>query len=378
MTRLPGFPPAAGFGYDVALVRSGVEQFFVRVIRGEARGPGPGLLRALLRAAEPFYAAAVVLRNHRLDRGHGVRHLPRPVLSVGNLTAGGTGKTPLVLWLCRQLAQRGLRVGVLLRGYKSTAHSPSDEKIFLENHLQRQTPPAIVCANPDRWLGGQQVLAQHPDVDLFVLDDGFQHRRLFRDFDLVLIDACNPFGYGHLHPRGLLREPPQGLRRAHAIVLTRAGEVDAAQRDQIVQQIRQYNPTAPIYLADHVQTALLRLDGSVHPLSELAGRKCFAFCALGNPQSFSRGLQSLPASIVGQRWFEDHHPYTAPDLESLRSQARAAGADLLLTSEKDGVKVNALQPQPGALEVAMLQLELVFASTHQADLLAQILSAIGK
>jgi tetraacyldisaccharide 4'-kinase len=359
-------------------VSGSLEQSVRRVMSGEARGPGPALLRGVLRAAEPIYALTATLRNRRFDRGVGVARLPHPVISVGNLTAGGTGKTPLVLWLCPRLRQSGLRPAVLLRGYKSAPGSPSDEQLLLERELNAPgAEPIVVHAQADRLQGGQCVLRDHPDVDLFVLDDAFQHRQLWRNFDLVLIDACNPFGYGHVHPRGLLREPLRGLARADAVLLTRAAEVDEPQRQSIIAQIRRFAGSVPLYQADHVHTGLRSQKGE-QPLTALAGLRYFSFCGIGNPESFGRQLAALPGQRVGHRWFADHHAYSDADLADLKRQARAAGADLLLTTEKDWVKIAARMTGDSAPEIRRLALTLRFHDDGQTQLLSQICDRVAK
>src|SRR4051812_36636358 len=191
-----------------------LEQRALRAIRGE-RGVGCALVRGALGAMEPLYRAAVASRNRFYDFA-GQTRLPRPVISVGNITTGGTGKTPMVAWLATQLLEQGMHPAILLRGY--SRGGISDE----QQMLQRQLPGVPVQANADRVEGARMVLGEHPEVDVFLLDDGFQHRRVARDFDLVLINAREPFGLGRVLPRGLLRESLDGLKRAHGFVITRA------------------------------------------------------------------------------------------------------------------------------------------------------------
>src|SRR4051794_35567561 len=216
-----------------------MEQAFRRVISGQQTGVGAALLRGVTRVLEPIYAAVVASRNRGYSAGIiASNRARRPVVSVGNITTGGTGKTPVVRWLADRLRERGMRPAVLLRGYKARPGERGDEQRLLDELLNPPgtASPVIVHANPDRLQGAKAVLRDHPDVDVFILDDGFQHRRLQRDFDLVLIDATTPFGYEHVLPRGLLREPLSGLSRASAFLLTRVdqalpGAVDASQRD---------------------------------------------------------------------------------------------------------------------------------------------------
>ena len=174
-----------------------MEQVVRRVISGEQRGLGARLLRGAMRLIEPIYTAVVASRNQGYTTGIITsKRAARPVVSVGNITTGGTGKTPVVRWLSHRLRENGMHPAVLLRGYKSKAGSRSDEEQLLDELLNASdaSAPVVVHAQPDRFAGSEAVLREHPDVDVFILDDGFQHRRLQRDFDLVLIDATNPFG----------------------------------------------------------------------------------------------------------------------------------------------------------------------------------------
>lgn len=189
------------------------------ILSGEDRGAGAKLTRVALTAMEPAYRAAVALRNVAFDRGWRTpRDLGRPTISVGNLTVGGTGKTPMVVALCRKLIAMGHLPGVLLRGYKSHG-GRSDEADELQTTLGSQV---VVEADPDRVAAARRVLQKTPGTTVFVLDDGFQHRRAHRDLDIVLLDAARPFADGHVLPRGLLREPMQNLRRASAVIFTHA------------------------------------------------------------------------------------------------------------------------------------------------------------
>jgi len=350
---------------------------------GEARGFSAALSRCGLRALEQPYSLFMLLRNWRFDAGYGVRHLPRLVISIGNITAGGTGKTPVVHWLCDQLICQGRHPAILMRGYKGTRQRCADEQVMLRSLLDDSAAidpgrwRAIVHADPDRIRGGNAVLVDHGEVDCFVLDDGFQHRRLFRDFDLVLIDAVNPFGYGHVHPRGLLREPLAGLRRASAFLLTRYSQADPTARDRIIRILSRFNSTAPIYRADHVHTGLRDAEGVFHPLPDLAGRRYFVFCGLGNPHGFQQQIRSLPGQATGHRFFPDHHAYTAGDLATVDWIASSLGADLLLTTAKDWAKLAPLAAvAPSRLPIWRIELSIRFHADDAAKMLGQILACL--
>jgi tetraacyldisaccharide 4'-kinase len=353
-----------------------------RVLSGEQRGVGAAVLRGLLAVAEPFYSGIIRARNRLYDAGILSSHrLAVPVISVGNITAGGTGKTPVVHWLVGRLQAAGLRPAILMRGYKREGSALSDEQALLQESLGQEI---IVHAQADRVAGGKAVLARHPETNVLVLDDGFQHRRLHRDFDLVLVDAMNPFGCGHVLPRGLLREPVRGLARADAFILTRSNQVEAEQRRRLEEQLRGHNHRAPVYLARHVHAGLRSpaIAASADPdlpLDMLAQRPFFAFAGIGRPSSLHQQLEQFQATYRGNCWFGDHHSYCAADLESIREQASGSGAEVLLTTEKDWVKLRSL---PGALDgmppILRLALQIDIEPKAAAGLLSLIQARIAR
>src|SRR5687768_1490731 len=194
---------------------------------GDDRRLSATLLRTALAAVEPFYSGAAAVRNRMYDSGvKATKSLPRPTISVGNITTGGTGKTPVVRWLAERLRDDGWRVAILSRGYKSKPGTLGDEQLMLDRALNgpAERHRVTLVAHPDRLRGAREALRLRPDTDVFLLDDGFQHRRAGRDLDVVLVSATNPFGYGRVLPRGMLREPLGGLRRAGAFVITHADQ----------------------------------------------------------------------------------------------------------------------------------------------------------
>ena len=321
-----------------------LERFGLRVMSGEARGVGATLLRGALAVAEPFYAGAMMARNRFYDAGIFKAHrLSRPVISVGNLTAGGTGKTPVVRWLAEQLIARGRHPAVLLRGYSQRGARFSDEQQLLESYLDG----VPVVANPDRRAGAAVAMERQPGTDVILLDDAFQHRKVARDVDLLLINAADAFGFGHVHPRGLLREPMRGLRRASAVILTRCDAVDAKQLDAIEAVIRSLVTNTPMFRTVHAITGLRRASTATsgpadEPISSLVGRKFFSVSGIGSPRTFHDQLIRAGGQPVGSRAFPDHHEYAESDLAALVRDASAAGAEVLLTTEKDWVKLSRL------------------------------------
>lgn len=352
-----------------------LEHRYLELISGRQRGALAGLVRIGLLLLEPGYRAVTGLRNLGYSAGWLTsRRAGCAVVSVGNITTGGTGKTPVVRWLVDRLRFAGHRPAVLLRGYKAQDGRSGDEQAMLQEQLGTAGgPPVWVHAEPDRVAGAATVLRAHPEVDVFVLDDGFQHRRLRRDFDLVLIDATRPFGFGHVLPRGLLREPLRGLRRADAFLLTHADEVPDAQIEQTRDTLNRHNPGAPVFRCWHRLTGFRRADGHVLPPDALQGQRVLAFCGIGNPESFFSHVRSLPGDWQ-TRAFPDHHPYGPRDLASLRHADAAA----LVTTEKDWVKLRRLQ-DIDQLPVPLLtaQLAIGFAPEDDTKLLHLVRSAIS-
>ena len=358
-----------------------LEQFGKRVISGEANGPAALALRGLLRVAEPFYAGTMSRRNAAYDSGQkpSVR-LDRPTISVGNITSGGTGKTPMVRWLAQQLINDGLRPAVLLRGYRATENAGSDEQRMLEQFLGDR---ATVQANPDRVAGAAAAMGRTPDIGAFILDDGFQHRRVKRDLDIVLISAIEPFGFGHVLPRGLLREPLAGLRRANAVVITHAKQVSGQELDTIQQTLRKYYLAGPIYHTDHTPTGFRTNEVSPsEPVNRSADAvrdlPVLAFSGLGDPRVFHHHLQSMGARLLETHQFKDHHDYTPADLDRLYAGAAAVGASVIVTTEKDWVKIQRLPYRTDGLPIWRLDVEIRYWPGEEDLFLRQVRSAIGR
>lgn len=326
------------------------EQFAIDVISGRRRGVIPAALRAACSVASWGYAAGIVWRNAAYDHGWLKTHrVDCPVISVGNITTGGTGKTPIVAWVAQQLQARGKHPGVLSRGYRSLDGAANDEALVLD----RLCPGVTQVPMRDRVTGAAIAIRQH-GCNALVLDDAFQHRRLGRDLDLVLIDATQPWGYGHLLPRGLLREPLSGLKRADAVIITRADQVDATTIVDIrhtVARIRGVNEHIAVRFAPQ---RLINSLGEKKAPVDVTAIKAGAFCGIGNPEGFRRTLQDLGIDAE-LRTFPDHHHYTRSDLDHLAEWQRDLGATALLTTMKDLVKIpedHRLAPFIWAVEIA--------------------------
>lgn len=342
-----------------------LKQLGLDIITGHNRSLAATAARAGLSAVEPFYAAAMRVRNTAYHRSIFASHdLGRPTISVGNITTGGTGKTPVVQWLADELRRRNCQPAILLRGYAAAAARQSDESQLLDRALNAGTEMKIpVQANPSRVQGAAEVLRDHPQVTHFILDDGFQHRKARRDFDLVLISATQPFGYCHVLPRGLLREPLSGLDRADAFLITRCSLVSAEALGEIDRFLADHHPTIPRFHCDHLQSSVwLPSSDQTMPIDFLSGKKVFLTAGIGDPAAFARQIAATGCAIAGTKWWPDHHAWTASDTAAVCSALQSTAAELLLTTQKDWVKMQHLVT--AECPVAVINLEIRF---QQAD-----------
>jgi tetraacyldisaccharide 4'-kinase len=262
------------------------------------------------------------------------------VISVGNITCGGTGKTPTVEMIARDLLGLGRHPAILSRGYRSlpSASGLNDEYQLLQANL----PDVPHYQGVDRFVIGSEAIRQ--GADALLLDDGFQHTRLHRDLDIVLIDAILPFGHGRVLPSGLLREPLEALAHADLLGITRADQVTRAQLSRVEAYLRARFPQVPRILLHTEVLEHRTLDGEVPPPDSLRGARVLAFCAIGNPEAFRRQLEAVGADVVDLVCFRDHHAYTERDLERLQLRARELAVDAVVMTQKDAVK---LTPKDG-------------------------------
>lgn len=305
-----------------------------------------------------LYSGIAEVRNAMYDRGVLESHpLGARTISVGNITTGGTGKTPLVVSIAEMLAGRGEKVCVLTRGYGrenpkervlvsdstellADAKTGGDEPVEMARFLIGK---AVVVADADRVAAAKWV-RENFGITVFILDDGFQHRRARRDVDIVCIDATDPFGNGRVLPAGRLREPLSRLSRANAFVLTRSDLADEI--ESIKSTVRKYNPGARIFEAKTCIAGFVGLDkflaGSIILGAEPVPEKLYAFCGLGNSESFFESLRRAGVGLAGVHKFGDHYEYTQNDIETIESEAEWAGASGLVTTAKDAVKLGSL------------------------------------
>ncbi|MGV3485689.1 MAG: tetraacyldisaccharide 4'-kinase [Planctomycetaceae bacterium] len=335
---------------------------YTNLLSGKRRDPLAYCLRGLLRLAEVPYRIVVSRRNRRFDRGHlqpircGV-----PVISIGNLTTGGTGKTPLVCFLARHLRKRQIRVAIISRGYGARAGEGNDEAMELATRL----PDVPHVQDADR-VEAARIAIEELESEVLLMDDGFQHRRLHRDFDLVVIDATNPFGYGHLLPRGLLREPISSLSRANAVVLSRADLMNDRERQSIRATVARHAPSAIWAEAIHAPTSLLSWPDNEQPIHCIAGKKVVLVSAIGNPQAFAATVQRCGAEVIDSRSLPDHDPYSPQTVRELTTwlQRLDDRSIEVICTHKDLVKLQT--DRLGGLNLRALLIELqLTAGEHE-------------
>ena len=306
-----------------------------------ALAPLSSLYGAAISARTALYESGV-LRTHKV---------PAPVISVGNITTGGTGKTPLVEWIARQLAQQARRVCILTRGYGrlnshqrvvvsdgshvlSDADHSGDEALMLAQRLKGKA--AVIC-DADR-VSAANVALEKLQSDVLILDDGFQNLRIARDLNIVTIDATNPWHNGWLLPAGFLREPIKGLRRADCIILTRATEEIESGLLKQIQEV-----SSAIVLTSRVITSQIRSLDSVQATGAPNLKAVAAFCGIGNPQAFFQHLRGEQFELRHTIAFRDHHKYSQTDIDSITRESLAHGAKALVTTAKDEVKLREMR-----------------------------------
>jgi tetraacyldisaccharide 4'-kinase len=295
-------------------------------------GPLPPALAPLTIPLSWLYRGVIDARNRRYDRPRHVHRVDRPVISVGNITVGGSGKTPIVRYFASLLVESGHRPVIAMRGYKARPGEPSDEEAEYAETLEG----IEVVANPDRVAALRASLSDHPEIDCVLLDDGFQHRRLHRDLDLVLVDASRPNLDGRVLPAGFLREPPTSLRRADAVIVTRAKARDS----QLAAEIERLHGRPPLAWSRHRWRGLRRYDRSdpsgMIPIDWLTGKRIAALLGVAHPPAVLEQLRECGAEIAVSLPARDHERYTAGKLEKARRAA--SDCEALVVTGKDWVK----------------------------------------
>ncbi|QDT99740.1 tetraacyldisaccharide 4'-kinase [Gimesia aquarii] len=308
---------------------------YLRIISGQKTDLRAQFLKPCLWLLSLPYYIIVLIRNWMFDRHwRSVKNAAVPVISLGNLTTGGTGKTPLVAYLTQWFQKQDINVALLSRGYRSLPGEVNDEKLLLD----RLCPGVPHYQNPNRCASA--VKAVEAGAQLLILDDGFQHRKIARNLNIVLIDSLCPWGYGYLLPRGLLREPKSALKRADLVILTRTDQCSQAELENLTSEVEKQVPRNLIVHAEFRPQYLVNAHGETQLLESVAGKTVVSFCAIGNPEGFKQTLKRAGFQVAGMEVFPDHHHYSQAELNTIGTHATAASADLILTTCKDLVKMS--------------------------------------
>ncbi len=332
-----------------------IKQFIYEVATDKRNGPLSLILKAILLVLSGFYYLVAKIRIAIYEKFYvDKKFLAKPVISIGNITVGGSGKTPIVELVVRILQEKKLKPVILTRGYmankKLTLRKYSDEANMLRNSLSG----VEVIVGAARFLNAQKYL-RHYAADIFVLDDGFQHFQLARELDIVAIDCTNPFGNGFLLPRGILREPVESLRRAHLFILTKS-DIGRVNVGRIKETIARVNPKADIVEAIHSPVEFIELGANKSiELDSLKGKKVGVFCSIADPSSFEKTLINQGCLIGFKKFFLDHHFYQKSEIENVINSCEKNKIKYLITTEKDATKLTDL-----AKNIALRDLKILY------------------
>lgn len=326
-----------------------------------------------------YYLGYSIKKYHTLKNQ---KRLPHKVLSIGNITLGGTGKTPATIALAKEAKRRELKPCILTRGYRGKTKDPcfvskgggplldeyeaGDEPVL----MAEKSKGIPIIKGKDRYKAGMFALNSLPLAlcpDLFILDDGFQHWRLHRDKDILLIDSSNPFGNKRIVPLGSLREPLSTLSRANIIVLTKTDTISnqhsatsihqsISKSNRLIEEVRQYNTKAPIFFAVHMPSNFIKLSGDIFPLEWAEGKRFFGFCGIGNPVSFRETLLSINIDLIGFKPYRDHYRYSPEDIRAIKRAAEKSATEWIVTTEKDIMRLKGLE-----LPENLVSLEIEFS-----------------
>ncbi|VBB09275.1 tetraacyldisaccharide 4'-kinase [Lucifera butyrica] len=371
--------------------------YLYELVHGEKKGRLAGMMLAVLRGLSVIYTWGVLVKLSLYRWGLlRQRKLPCRVISLGNITVGGTGKTPTAERLALAIRDMGYRVVILNRGYRAgwqedvglvsdgrriymSVAEAGDEAYLLAKNL----PGVAVVIGKNRSVSGDYAVKQLK-ADVIIMDDGYQHWQLARDFDIVLIDSINRFGNGYLLPRGTLREPLRNLNRADAFILTKVNQSTNGNREMIRQTLERYNPSALVAESTHSPQCFIEIERwykGVRPdqiaLDDIKGKKVMAFSAIGNPASFEQTIAELKAELADTVRFPDHHDYTMAEMQFIMQRAVDNGLCALVTTEKDAVKIPAEfihSDRPLPLYVLNMTVEFIDGQPMLTELIKRALS----
>jgi len=335
-----------------------IEELWRKAISGE-----DGFFYDLFRLSLRFLSLLYLPLFHlfRLMQSLRQEKIPCPVISIGNITLGGTGKTSLAILLARRLEDMGYKVAILCTGYGGktqgkvrgrSVREVGDEAFLLSLNLKK----GDVWAGRDRLRMAREALKEGAEV--IILDDAMQYFHIKKDLEIVMLNAFSPFGYGYIFPRGSLREPLTGLRRAHIVILNNADAVE--EKSAIIEKVRKINPTALVLEANYRAKEIVEIgEGVVRELEWLKGKRVMGVSGIGCPEGFKRTLEGLAGEVIF-RAFPDHYDFKEEDIASLQEEAKGKGIEGIIVTEKDGIKIKELLREwlPLDIPIFVLRVEL--------------------
>ncbi len=370
-----------------------IKEYYLSILSGHKNDLISAPIRFLLSSFSLLYLIVLQIRralySNRIVKSH---RLSVKVISVGNITTGGTGKTPLVEFLAHYLTSQDKKIAILSRGYGDQtaavlAKEPlsrdctiegtlnvNDEYLLLRDNLDN----IPVLLGRDRIVNGQKAIRDY-GAECLILDDGFQHIKLKRDLDIVVIDALNPFSGEHLIPRGTLREPLKGLERADLVVLSHCDQVPESDLRAIYSKLQDFKPPTPICESNHQPVYLESLlDKRRVETSWLSKKRVYGLCAIGNPQSFANTLKELGADVVQFRTFLDHHAYTQVELDDTITEAKSLHVDAIVVTQKDAVKMKRLTFQDVSIMSLVIKIRLTKGASFLDEAISNLLNGDKK
>ncbi len=354
-----------------------VKEYYLSILSGQQRGFIATVIKSTLSTFTLPYSAVLNIRNALYKSGIvKSTRLPVKVISIGNITTGGTGKTPLVEFSVKYLSEIGKKVAILSRGYGGNSSSQESNEIVNDEclALKENIQDVPVLAGRDRVKNGKKAINEF-GVDCVVLDDGFQHFKLKRDLDIVVIDALNPFGGGNLIPRGILREPLKNLKRADLFIISHCNQSNEQTIKSIYTTLNRINSDAPVCESNHSPVHIDNIiDGSILETEWLKGKRIYALSAIGNPESFAFTLKELDADLIRHRVFSDHHNYTQAEIDDVTSEAQSLGAEAIIVTQKDMVKIRKMNIK----DVNILSLKIEIQITKGIDFFKEAMDRVLK
>ncbi len=308
-----------------------MRSYIVSLMKDQRHGLFASVLKTLLSAASFFYGLGIRIVAWGYETGlRRTYAVAFPVVSVGNITVGGTGKTPLAMYLADYFTARGLKPAILTRGYGK------DENVMMRDEL----PDVRVITGQDRLKSALEAL--NSGLDVAILDDGFQHRRLRRDLDVLLLDAGTAIGNGCLLPRGILRERPEAMGRADIIIVTKSDTIDSPGKDRLGGILARYAAGKPVVYVRHRPVRLSDVTGAVYGIEEASARRALLVSGIADSGYFRLMVEGLGARVVGEKAYTDHYRYGQADILDISRSARLNNADMIIMTRKDIVKVRRL------------------------------------